>query len=157
MLGAPVPTGEATTRRPAFAKTECASGRKSFRMFRVVDFNVEAPVPYGGSVAIAWTRVTGILLASPLISPDGSIWKYLRFLLEPLIIRLRASIPITWQPKRLASRRMPPTPQNGSRNVVPTMAPDKLTMLRASLGVIVLGWNTGLFRGLRLATYPAGR
>src|SRR3989442_13242512 len=157
MSGVPVPSGEATTKRPAFARAEFASGRKSFRMFRVVDLSVEAPVPYGGSVAIASTRVTGMFRASPLISPDGSIWKYLRFVLEPLIIRLRASIPITSQPKRLASRRMPPTPQNGSRNVVPPIARDKLTMIRASLVVIVLGWNTGLFRGLRLATYPAGR
>src|SRR5437773_8480732 len=80
MSGVPVPSGEATTRRPAFARAEFASGRKSFRMFRVVDLSVEAPVPYGGSVAIASIRVTGMFRASPLISPDGSIWKYLRFL-----------------------------------------------------------------------------
>src|SRR5690349_24649952 len=101
---------------------ECALGRKSLRIFRVVDFSVDAPVPYGGSVAMASTVLIGRWRASPLTSPSGSIVKCLRFLLDPLVILLIASTPTTRHLKRLASRRMPPTPQNGSKKVDPVTA-----------------------------------
>src|SRR5437016_12884243 len=86
-----VPTGDAITALRPFGRMECALGRKSLRMFRVVDFSVDAPVPYGGSVAIASTFLIGRQRASPLTSPKGSIPKCLRFLLDPLVIRLSAS------------------------------------------------------------------
>src|SRR5207253_10851251 len=88
MSGVLVPTGDATTALHPFDRTECALGRKSLRMFRVVDFSVDAPVPYGGSVAMALTSLIGRKRASPLTSPIGSIPKCVRFLLDPLVIRL---------------------------------------------------------------------
>src|SRR5437016_14316834 len=91
MSGVLVPTGDATTALHPFDRMECALGRKSLRMFRVVDFSVDAPVPYGGSVAMALTSLIGRKRASPLTSPSGSIPKCLRFLLDPLVIRLSAS------------------------------------------------------------------
>src|SRR5205807_8104439 len=157
MSGVLVPTGDATTALHPFDRMECALGRKSLRMFRVVDFSVEAPVPYGGSVAMASTFLTGSWRASPRTSPNGSLPKCFRFLLDPLVIRLSASTPTTSQTKRLASRRMPPTPQNGSKKVDPGTAWDMFTIERASLGTIVLGWKDGLILGLRLATNTSGR
>src|SRR5438132_11946573 len=119
-------------------------------MFRVVDLSVDAPVPYGGSVAIALTSLIGRKRASPLTSPSGSIPKRLRFLLDPLVIRLSASTPTTWHLKRLASRRIPPTPHNGSKKVDPVTACDKFTKDRASFGTSVLGWKEGRILDLRL-------
>src|SRR5438876_10547057 len=139
MSGVLVPTGDATTALHPFDRMECELGRNSLRMFRVVDFRVKAPVPYEGSGAIALTFLIGRKRESPLTSPSGSIPKCLRFLLDPLVIRLKASTPTTWHPKRLASRRMPPTTQKGSKKVDPVTAWDRLTMERASLGTIVLG------------------
>src|SRR6266516_160510 len=133
MSGVLVPTGDATTALHPFDRMECALGRKSL------------------------TSLIGRKRASPLTSPSGSIPKCLRFLLDPLVIRLSASTPTTWHPKRLASRRMPPTPQKGSKKVDPVTAWEKFNMERASLGTIVLGWKEGLILGLRLATNTSGR
>src|SRR5438105_14597052 len=106
MSGVLVPTGDATTALHPFDRMECALGRKSLRMFRVVDFSVDAPVPYGGSVAIALTSLIGRKRASPLTSPSGSIPKCLRFLLDPLVIRLRQSTTTTCPSNRRAVRRI---------------------------------------------------
>src|SRR3989440_10540955 len=110
MSGVLVPTGDATTALHPFDRMECALGRKSLRMFRVVDFSVDAPVPYGGSVAFGLTSLIGRKRAWALTILSRPIPKCFRFLLDPLGIRLGALKPTICHPKSLPSRCSPPTP-----------------------------------------------
>src|SRR5437660_11285997 len=92
MSGVLVPTGDATTALHPFDRMECALGRKSLRMFRVVDFSVDAAVPYGGSVPMTLTSLLGRKRVSPLTPPSGPIPKCLSCLLDPLGYGLSVSM-----------------------------------------------------------------
>src|SRR5438445_11704254 len=103
MSGVLVPTGDATTALHPFDRMECALGRKSVRMFRVVDFSVDAPVPYGGSVAMAVTSLIGRQRASRLTIPRGALPECLMFLLDPLVTRLGRPAPTLLASQRHAA------------------------------------------------------
>jgi len=110
----PIVLGEAIQIRCPLLRSSRADVRMLSTMVLVLLLSVVALLPYGGSVTMQQTCVSGSLRASAIISASAVKLKCFKLRFVPSVILRCTSMPIACTPMSVASISVVPVPQNGS-------------------------------------------